>query len=100
MMMTQKLTRSDLAAAYDRPDFEGFGYLGGRRYAFANLATEANVSDKLAEITYADDIILAVANGRGWDADRLFEWMNSKDGRWFADYAFGGSDIEQALRYL
>ena len=100
MMMTQKLTRSDLAAAYNRDDFEGFGYLGGRRYAFANLATEANVSDKLAEIIYADDNILAVANLRGWDADRLFEWVNSKNGRWFADCAFGGRGIEQALRYL
>ena len=72
-----------------RDDYEGFGYIGERNRWLPR-------SPDL--VRWADDAILTVARNRGWDADRLFQWANSKHGRWFADEAFGGGTLERAIR--
>lgn len=80
-----------------RDDFYGFGYIGGRRNALEAARTgdwPATVVDQVAE---ADAAILARAGELGWSEARLFKWANSKDGRWFTDYAFGCDDLERAM---
>lgn len=63
----------------------GFGYLGERRNA---LQGHSALVERVPAI---DALVIAHATAAGWDADTLFHWANSKDGRWFADVVFGGS---------
>ena len=85
------LTTADLDSMYRNDEWEGFGYLGGRRIATAE--------GKLAEVTEADARVLADANVNGLTAEELFAWANSKKGRWFADCMFGANG-QHADRYL
>ena len=96
----QALTLADLIAGYNHEDFGGYGYLGGRRDALSNLAYKVDITAGLAEIAAADQFVLDTANSRGWDAERLFQWANSRDGRHFADDAFGGFGLERAARLI
>ena len=41
-----------------------------------------------------------MANARGWGAERLFQWANSRGGRHFADDAFGGFGLGRAARLI
>ena len=67
----------------------GFGYLGER----------ANWADRDRDrVLYVDEAILDRADEYGWTMDDLFEWANSKQGRHFADTAFGMSDLDRAFR--
>lgn len=75
----------------------GFGYLGGRRSALDGSDPECPARPDL--VADADRQILDYAVAHNWDREQLFEWANSKDGRWFADCAFGGSPA-MAARYL
>lgn len=71
------LTVDDIGRGYDDERWLGWGYLGGRGQLGA------------AELTRADRVVVDFANAHGWDYDRLFEWMNSRPGRHFADDPFG-----------
>lgn len=65
----------------------GFGYLGMRRSRLESTDPEAPPEpERVAE---TDAAILNLATERGWDYERLFEWADSKNGRWFADAMFG-----------
>lgn len=86
----QALTLADLIAGYSHEDFGGYGYLGGRQTTLSNLAYKVDMTAGLAEVAAADQFVLDTANGRGWDAERLSQWANSRDGRYFADAVFGG----------
>lgn len=70
----------------------GFGYLGER----ANFL-EGNGDVEV--VTDADEKAIAEANVMGLDEDELFEWANSKNGRWYGDCMFGGNGRD-AERYL
>jgi len=80
-----ELTQADILAGYERNEWGGWGYLGERRYCSTSPA-----------IGLADGAILDVANSKGWDADQLFQFLNSKIGRWFADMTIGShlTDVE------
>ena len=84
----------------NRDDFLGFGYIGGRRNALDAVASGEWPTSALADVTAADDAILARSAELGWDDERLFVWANSKDGRWFADMALGCSDLGRAMRHI
>jgi hypothetical protein len=73
------LTLAEIDRGYDNPEWLGFGYLGERRHAAASIRT----------VSTADKAVIRFANEEGWDEDQLFEWLNSKPGRWFGDLAFG-----------
>jgi hypothetical protein len=68
----------------------GFGYLGERRNMLDTTDPDAPGRPDLVEA--ADQRVIDTANERGWDYDRLFEWANSKDGRWFGDVMFGSGE--------
>jgi hypothetical protein len=91
------LTTADLEAMYRNDEWEGFGYLGGRRNALSNEDPESPAQpERVAE---ADAKALAEANRLGMTAEDLFEWANSKAGRWYGDCMFGGAG-RHAERYL
>jgi hypothetical protein len=79
------------ADVFDRMTFDdrwsGYGYIGERD----------RVDDAAAAA--ADQRIIEIVNNKGWDYERLFEWANSKRGRWFADAAFGCDDLDRAVQY-
>jgi hypothetical protein len=91
------LTTADLEAMYRNDEWEGFGYLGGRRNALSNEDPESPAQpERVAE---ADAKALAEANRLGMTAEQLFEWANSKMGRWYGDSMFGANG-QHAERYL
>lgn len=67
-----------------RNEWEGFGYIGERRW----------MDD--AQRAEADAAALDAANALGWTVADLFAWANSKAGRWFADCR----NDRHAARYL
>lgn len=73
------LTTQDITNGYDDTRWLGWGYLG-ERIRHADTAARA------------DAIVLRFAAQHGWNAEDLFHWANSKDGRWFGDWAFGCTD--------
>ena len=76
-MTSPALTVADLDAGLQRDDWLGFGYLGERKNFFANYGMSV-----VPQIAAADAFVLKHANARGWTADDLFAWANSKNGRW------------------
>lgn len=95
---TAPLTVADIEAGYTNDAWLGFGYLGGRRNAIDAVRSGEWES---ARVTEADTMVLSVANAKGWDRARLFDWLNSKDGRWYADMTLGSDDdISAAARYI
>ena len=91
--MTQELTIKDIEAGYENESWLGFGYLGERRNAIAAVRSG---EWEFANVTAADTIALEVANAKHWTPERFFEWLNSKDGRWFADMTIGSHDFDAA----
>jgi len=85
---TNPETTFDELAKDDR--WLGFGYLGERQNQLAD-----NRKDPLD----ADALALQSAIDEGLTYDELFEWANSKFGRWYGDCMFG-SDGTHAEKYL
>jgi hypothetical protein len=85
--MTATLTTKDIEAGYEDERWLGWGYLGERDRT-------DGPTDR------ADAIVLRFAAERGWDAEDLFHWANSKDGRWFGDWAFGSFDMSDQPAWL
>ena len=94
--MNHNLTTADLLAGYTRDEWAGHGYLGERQSALDT--SDPDCPPRAAQVEAADGWIVAEANRRGWTADQLFYWTNSKHGRWFADAAFGGFGLDRAIR--
>jgi hypothetical protein len=67
-----ELTRYDIIKGYTNPEWSGHGYLG----------TCLFYPDK---VTKSDTFLLAEANRREWDDKLLFLFLNSTDGRHYAD---------------
>lgn len=82
-------TSADFDKMQSNDEWEGFGYLGERRNQKAEgRSTEA-----------ADAKALAEADRLGLTDAELFEWANSKKGRWYGDCVFG-SNGSHAEKYL
>lgn len=88
-MAKHNLTTADLDLMERNDEWAGFGYLGERRNARLNGKS----------IVDADAKVLEAANAQGLTADALFEWANSKTGRWYGDCMFGGFP-QQGGQYL
>ncbi len=99
-MTTTKLSADVFDRFAMRDGFLGFGYIGERRSALEAIATGEWPASAAADVAAADQAVLEAAASRGWDEDRLFDWANSKNGRWFADLALGCRDLAGARRYL
>ena len=76
--------------------FAGFGYIGARQNLRDAIATGECGPDMLDALAEADSMVLDT----GVTGEALFEWANSKTGRWFADCYFGSSDHRHADKYL
>jgi hypothetical protein len=63
--------------------WEGFGYLGGRNIALTSTDPEAPALP--AVVAVVDDYLITETTVRGWTEQELFDWANSRLGRWFAD---------------
>jgi len=91
-------TPIEIQEAYNNPNWAGWGYLGERQVAFGRLPSET--------INEIDRGILAATANAGLSSRALFEWLNSRPGRHFGDWAFGGGldlsgDIQdQVIKYL
>jgi hypothetical protein len=83
-MPKSTLTRDELEAGYDNPDWLGHGYLHVRAENMAKAAGRA-IADE------ADGMILDYANAQGWSKKDLFNWANSKTVRWFGETWWHGS---------
>jgi hypothetical protein len=93
------LTIKDIEAGYENESWLGFGYLGDRR----NAAEAVRSGEwEYANITLADDAALKEANRKHWSAARFFDWLNSKNGRWYADATIGSDpeDFDAIARTL
>jgi len=87
------LTVEHIEAGYADDRWLGHGYLGGR-------AIETRTAAGRELVAAADALVLEVANAAGWTADELFDFVNSKHGRWVADTAFGGYAVESARKLI
>lgn len=100
-MTRQSLTVQDIEAGYAHDGWQCFGYLGERRSAQAALQSGEWTIDNIAE---ADEMAVKIANQKRWSPARFFDWLNSKDGRWYADIMLGGelslADVEMAQKYV
>jgi hypothetical protein len=83
-----RITKADILAGYNNPDWNGYGYLSARQHAAAN--------ERL--IAQADARLLREVNAAGWTPEQFFAWLNSKYGRWYGDSWFGGSVGERRER--
>lgn len=97
MAKRTNLTVADIEAGYEHDGWLGFGYLGERR----NAAEAVRSGEwEYANVTAADTLALKIANEKGWTAKRFFDWLNSKDGRFFADMTLGSDEFERAEQYV
>lgn len=88
------LTTADLERMTRDDRWLGFGYLGERANRLADTDPEAPAQPEL--VARMDLDVLEEANAEGLTYDELFEWANSKLGRWFAD-SYG---TRHAVNYL
>jgi hypothetical protein len=64
----------------------GFGYLGQRN------------REGIDKVFIADEVLLEVANKQGWTEEELFEFCDSRYGRYYADFAFDGHPDAYEIR--
>lgn len=81
-------TTADFDKMTASPEWQGFGYLGER----------ATQKEQSRDTTEADEKAIAEANRLGLTEAELFEWANSKNGRWYGDCMFGNHG-KHAERY-
>lgn len=77
--MSEAFTPAVFDQFENRDEYLGFGYLGARRM------TEPGTE----ELATVDAAVLDRAADLGLTEDQLFDWANSRMGRWFGDIAFG-----------
>lgn len=90
------LVVQDLLDGYDNPVWHGHGYLGERRHALDSTDPECPAQPDT--VAAADEWIVNRANELGWSREDLFEWADSKYGRWYGDLWFGGGTGERLVR--
>jgi len=82
-------TLADIEHAYDNEDWCGYGYLARRSQALNS--TDPEIPSQPDRVTEADTWLLAEVNRQGWTAEELFNWLNSRTGRFYGDLWFGGT---------
>lgn len=82
------LTTDDLNAALNDERHLGFGYATRRHLDDAEL--EARI----------DAAVIAEANAKQMTREQLFDWANSKNGRWLVDMCSGGTVDAVIVRKL
>jgi hypothetical protein len=88
------LTLDDLEAGYDNENWAGFGYLGARRDGMAKASGRAIMAD-------LDARVIAFANAEGWSLTDLFDFTDSKNGRWLAEsFLYNGTTNERDFKAL
>lgn len=80
-----KLTVEDLHATLEDERHLGWGY-----------ATTEELNDR--ERRNLDVVVIEIANEQGWTKDQLFEWSNSKYGRWLSDLVYGRGWTQKQMR--
>jgi len=81
-------TASQCFDGLQRPErWGGYGYLGSR---WTSLQDEVGRTKgpQTAEgeiVARVDAAVVGFAAAEGWSDEELFQWADSKDGRWFAD---------------
>lgn len=83
------LTKQTIDKMTLRDDWGGWGYLGERERSKQNAEM----------VNRADTMLLNHAVMRGLTEEELFQWANSKDGRWYGDCWFGAWG-QHAEKYL
>lgn len=99
MTTTPAHTIADLNAMTERDEWLSFGYLGERRNILGHVErgiARADLADQVAE---ADMRAVDDANEHGLTLNQLFDWANSKYGRWYGDCMFGNGGLH-AEKYL
>ena len=91
MTTTRNAASETFDAMTSREDWLGYGYLGARNHALDN--TDPGSPAQTLTVEAADQRIIDWADAHGWTDDDLFNWANSKNGRWFGDIMFGGTGI-------
>jgi len=81
------ITTQDILDGYDNPEWLGWGYFGERQGWLTSDDPECPAQPE--RVAQVDMAIVAEANRRRWTARRLFRFLNSRDGRHFADAMFG-----------
>jgi len=76
-------------AMTDNPEWGGYGYLGERRVG----RTSAHTPEAIAAM---DEATYQIAEAQGLTDAELFEWANSRDGRWWADMTITGLTVKAA----
>lgn len=76
-----------------RDEFSGFGYLGERQ-RFRTTTDEDQLrqcskEDREELVQQADLQVYVAMKIQDYDAKQAFEWLNGKDGRYYADSYFG-----------
>lgn len=84
-----ELTTETLNKMMQNDDWAGFGYVGERR----------NHLDNTELVARADGMLLDHAESRQMTEEQLFQWANSKHGRWYGDCWFGANG-QHAEKYL
>ena len=74
-------TTADFDKMATKDEWLGFGYLGERK----------NQREMGRDTTEADEKAIAEANRLGLTDEELFDWANSKNGRWYGDCMFGSN---------
>ena len=88
MTTTQNTATATFDAMYRNDEWLGFGYLGERRN-----------QDDARTVQTADTLAIDAATAAGLTDAELFDWANSKNGRWYGDCMFGNNG-KHADRYL
>lgn len=103
------MTALDPTTTFDllerNPEWLGFGYLGERRNALSDSDPESPARPEF--VAEVDARLLDFVRREGWTQRELFNWANSKYGRWFGDVVFGSvpgtftdEDWLRALQYV
>lgn len=92
-----ELTTADFDRMTANDEWLGFGYLGARRNTLTSNDPEAPADPAL--VAAADAKALAEANRLGLTHEQLFDWANSRVGRYYGDCMFG-NDGQHADDYL
>lgn len=101
MPTTPAHTIADLNAMTERDEWLGFGYLGERRIldSAKEEPEEFDLDIVTNMVAEADMRAVDDANEHGLTLDQLFDWANSKYGRWYGDCMFGNNGLH-AEKYL
>lgn len=99
MTTTPAHTIADLNAMTERDEWLGRGYLGERRNILGHVERGIARADLAVLVAEADMRAVEDATQNDLTLDQLFDWANSKYGRWYGECMFH-NDGRHAEKYL